>query len=262
VAFIRASLKLVAIALANLLLWSVLVAWDGVLALGQRLGRSRRDPRRRGLWRSRIFHAWGRTMARLLGMRVEVLGRPPEPPFLLVANHLGYVDVVLLASRLGRCVFVSKAEVRGWPAVGPLCASVDTLFIQRESKRDIPRVVESIEAVLAGGRGVVLFPEGTSSGGDAVLRFRPGLLEAAARAEIPVHSAAIAYRTLPGAQPASELVCWWRDMPFVPHVWQLLGLRAFEARLCFAEETVCESDRKLLAERLQGVVERQLRIVI
>jgi lyso-ornithine lipid O-acyltransferase len=240
-------------------LWGFLVVSDAALALSHRLGRDARD---RGLWRARIFHAWGRTMARLLGMRVEVLGRPPESPFVLVANHLGYVDVILLASRLGRCVFVSKAEVRDWFAVGRLCASVDTLFIQRESKREIPRVVESIEAVLAGGRGVVLFPEGTSSGGDAVLRFRPALLEAAARAELPVHCAAIAYRTPPGAPPASEVVCWWRDMPFVPHVWNLLALPRFEARLCFAEETVCEPDRKLLAERLQRMVERQLRTVV
>jgi len=108
----------------------------------------------------------------------------------------------------------------------------------------------------------VLFPEGTSSGGDAVLRFRPALLEAAARAELPVHCAAIAYRTPPGAPPASEVVCWWRDMPFVPHVWNLLALPRFEARLCFAEETVCEPDRKLLAERLQRMVERQLRTVV
>ena len=257
-AFIRASLKLIAIALANFGFYGLLVVSSGLLVPWRRLSG---DERGSGLWRTRIFHAWGRAMARLLGMRIEVEGRPPEPPFVLVSNHLGYVDVILLASCL-RCVFVSKAEVRDWPVVGRLCASVDTLFIQRESKRDIPRVVQSIEEVLAGGRGVVLFPEGTSSGGDAVLRFRPALLEAAARAELPVHCAAIGYRTPPGHAVASEVVCWWRDMPFASHVWKLLALPGFDARICFSSETVRDSDRKVLADRLQREVERQLRTVI
>ena len=254
----RALGKLIALVLVNLLYYSFLVVSSAGLGAWRRL---RGDRRGTALWRTRIFHAWGRSMSRLLGLRAEVDGRPPEPPFVLVSNHLGYVDVILLAAHL-RCVFVSKAEVRDWPLVGRLCASVDTLFIQREVKRDIPRVVERIEAVLAGGRGVVLFPEGTSSGGDEVLPFRPSLLESAARAGRPVHCAAIAYGTPPGWPPARDVVCWWRDMPFAGHVWTLLGLPGFRARVVFGAEPVCESDRKLLAERLQREVERQLRTVI
>jgi 1-acyl-sn-glycerol-3-phosphate acyltransferase len=255
---LRALSRLVAVALTNLFFYSFLTTSSGVLGLLRKLSRDRRGT---ALWRTRIFHAWGRAMAWLLGMRVEVEGSAPRPPFVLVSNHLGYVDVILLASRL-RCVFVSKAEVRGWPVVGSLCASVDTLFIQREVKRDIPRVVGQIEDVLAGGRGVVLFPEGTSSGGEGVLPFRPSLLESAARAALPVHAAAIAYRTPPGWPPARDVVCWWGSMPFAGHVWKLLGLPGFGARVVFGEEPVCDTDRKLLAERLQREVERCLRTVI
>jgi 1-acyl-sn-glycerol-3-phosphate acyltransferase len=200
-------------------------------------------------------------MARLLGMRIQVRGSAPRPPFVLVSNHLGYVDVVLLASVL-RCVFVSKAEVRHWPVVGRLCASVDTLFIQREQKRDIPRVMRQMEQVLATGRGIVLFPEGTSSGGQEVLRFRAPLLDSASRAGRPVHLAAIAYRTPPGHPPASENVCWWGNMPFGPHVFNLLALPGFEARIAFGDEPILESNRKELADRLQREVERQLQTVI
>ena len=97
-----------------------------------------------------------------------------------MANHVSWLDIFALNARK-RVYFVSKAEVRDWPVIGHLCASVDTLFIQRESKRDIPRVVAQIDGVMEGGRGIVVFPEGTSSGGDDVLPFRPPLLELAAR---------------------------------------------------------------------------------
>ena len=75
-----------------------------------------------GRWRGRVFHRWCRGIRLLLGMRIETHGRPPRPPFLLVTNHLGYIDILLLASQLP-CVFVAKAEVAGWPLLGPLCSS-------------------------------------------------------------------------------------------------------------------------------------------
>jgi 1-acyl-sn-glycerol-3-phosphate acyltransferase len=258
VRYLRVAFRLLALSLANLSFYVFLVASSAILSAVRRL---RRDDRGTHLWRTKVFHAWGRSMAWLLGMTIEVEGQPPEPPFYLVSNHLGYTDVVLLASRL-RCVFVSKAEVRDWPVIGRLCASVDTLFIQRESKRDIPRIVGQIERVMQEGRGVVVFPEGTSSGGDDVLPFRPPLLESAARAGLPVWFATIAYRTPDGWPPAREVVCWWADMAFGPHVLGLLGLPGFSARVVFGQEPITEPDRKVLAKRLQDEVERQLRTVI
>src|SRR5689334_14992380 len=81
-------------------------------------------------WRSRFFCAWARAVALVVGMRVKVRGVAPTGPFLLVSNHLSYVDVVALASRL-ECVFVAKSEVARWPVVGRLCRSVNTIFVNR-----------------------------------------------------------------------------------------------------------------------------------
>jgi 1-acyl-sn-glycerol-3-phosphate acyltransferase len=207
-----------------------------------------REPARAIAWRSKIYRAWARASCKLLSLRVEQRGEPPPAPCLLVSNHLGYVDIATLASRAD-VVFVSKAEVAKWPIVGPFSRAVGTIFVDRASKRAIPEVNARIEAALDRGERVVLFPEGTSSGGDSVLPFKPSLLEAAARSRYRVYCAALRYRTPPGLPPASEVVCWWGDMSFGPHVLRLLRLPSFSVRVEFEAEPVPPStDRKELAQ--------------
>src|SRR5919205_3259026 len=122
------------------------------------------SPTRSRAWRGRVFRAWARAVARVVGMRVGVCGVAPRGPFLLVSNHLSYVDVVALASRL-ECVFVAKSEVARWPVVGRLCRSVNTIFVNRRNRRSLPRVLDAVNQSLREGSGVVLFAEGTSTSG-------------------------------------------------------------------------------------------------
>ena len=204
-------------------------------------------------WRARALSAWARRIVPVLGMRMTVEGPVPAAPFVLVTNHLGYIDIVVLAAQ-APIAFVAKAEIARWPLIGRFARAAGTVFIDRARVRDIPRVVGAIEASFAGGIGVAIFPEATSSAGSEVLRFRPSLLEAAARARLPVVYAALTYRTPPDEPPAHFSVCWWGDMGFPGHVAKLFALRSFEARLRFGSERVIEADRKLLAERLHRKV--------
>ncbi|MEA2690720.1 MAG: hypothetical protein QOJ16_107 [Acidobacteriota bacterium] len=210
-------------------------------------------PRARARFTARFFSGWARLALWLLNVRVETSGVAPRPPFLLVANHLSYLDVLVLASRLPT-VFVSKAEVRGWPLLGPICTALGTIYIDRRQRRDIPRVMAEIEAALDRGLGVVFFPEGTSSRGDTVAPFKPSLLELPARLGRPVHHATLGYRTPPGEPPAHEAVCYAGDVPFARHALGILELRGILATLHLDPEPIVEADRKLLAERLRAAI--------
>lgn len=214
------------------------------------------SPRLTARWRNYCFRNWSRSLLAVMGCRVDCRGTVPEPPFFLVSNHLSYVDVLVLASRLD-AVFIAKSEVSGWPVMGHLCRAVGTLFVDRGSRRDLPRVITETERVLARGQGVVLFPEGTSTPGAGVGRFHPGLLETAARARIPVSYATLGYRTAPGTPPAHLAVCWWGEMAFGGHLLGLLALPGFTATLTFGDERIREADRKRLAERLWEAVDSQ-----
>lgn len=208
-------------------------------------------------WRARIQQLWSRGVCRILGVRFSVEGRAPRGACLLVANHLSYVDVVVLGA-LVPCAFVAKHEVARWPVLGLLARAGGTMFVERENKRALHGLNQRLRARLARGETLVLFPEGTSTAGGAVLPFRPALLAPAVALGAPVAYAALRYATPDGERPASEAVCWWGDMTFVAHVLALLRLPWIEARVGFGSEPIAAPDRKELAALLQSAVAARL----
>ena len=212
--------------------------------------------RARVRWRGLMFRSWAKATAALLNIRVTTHGAPPRPPFFLVANHLSYADIIVLASQVD-CSFIARHDVAGWPVIGLLCRCVGTIFIDRTNRRDIARVNTQIGRALVEGRGVVLFAEGTSSPGATVLPFKPGLLELAARAGFAVSYAALSYRVAGRETPAHLSVCWWGDMTFIKHLAGLMRLRRVDATLTFGRETIRATDRKALAGRLHAAIRHE-----
>lgn len=201
-------------------------------------------------WKHRVMRFWGRGCLWLLQIKLEVEGTPPESPFLLVTNHLSYLDVAPLWA-LTDATFVAKSEIRSWPFFGWATRTLGVIFVDRENSRDLPRVNRAIAESLERRQGVIFFPEGTSSGGDGVGPFHAPLLWFAARNRYPVHYASIRYRTSDPDRPASRYVCWWGEMEFFSHFRSMLRLRSIEATVRFGGPPVVSGDRKALADELQ-----------
>lgn len=232
------------IRLALVPLWTA--AWYGawfLLGLGPG-GRFRRQG---------AVRRWASGVLRILQIRVTASGPRPAPPFLLVSNHLSYLDVILLAS-LVDTVFVAKREVRRWPLFGSAANAIGCIFVDREAPRDAPRVGEAMRDAYRAGHGVALFAEGTSSEGAGVLQLRSALLEWPAGENLPVHTAALSYHTGPGDPPASHALCWWGDMTFLPHLAGVCRLGPSEARVVFGAVTVSATDRKDLARITRSAI--------
>jgi 1-acyl-sn-glycerol-3-phosphate acyltransferase len=200
---------------------------------------------------------WARGTARIIGLRIERHGTAPRGPFVLVANHLSYLDVVVLAASLDAS-FVAKSDVAGWPVIGCLCRAVGTIFVDRTRKRDLLRVLPLLEQRLRAGGSIVLFPEGTTSDGSRVLTFRSPLFEAAVRARLPAHVATLTYTTPSGAPHPSLAICWWGDMDFLPHLRALLRLPRCTARVELVAAPIHAPDRKHLARSARAAIAQRL----
>ncbi|HSK73847.1 MAG TPA: lysophospholipid acyltransferase family protein [Pyrinomonadaceae bacterium] len=205
-------------------------------------------------WRQFAFRSWGRLFANIANMKIEVRGTPPRPPFFLVCNHLSYSDIPAICAVINT-VFVAKGEVESWFVAGRIVRDMGTIFINRENRRDIPRAGAKIIERVESGEGVIVFPEGTSTKGEEVLPFNSSFLQFAAKADLPVHYAAISYETPEGEPQASDVVSWWEDISFMAHLWRLFHLRGFTAIINFSGAPVQNPNRKELARELREKVE-------
>ncbi len=210
---------------------------------------------------SRLCSRWGRVSCRVLGVRLEVVGRlPTEPVFLAAANHLSYLDILVLAS-LYRSLFLAKREIAGWPVFGWLARAAGTLFVDRGARRDVPRVGAEIERCFEARVPLTLFPEGMATDGAAVRRFMPSLFEPAARLGVPCYGISLRYESSdPGIDPARH-ICWHDASPFLPHFARVASLRDLRVTVRFPDGPIVSGDRKDLARRVQEQVESGFRPV-
>jgi len=135
---------------------------------------------------------WSRQLLEILGIRVDANLPGIAQGHLLVANHISWLDVfVLNATR--PMAFVAKAEVRHWPVIGWLAAKTDTVFLQRGRRCHAREINARIANLLAAGKDVAIFPEGTTTDGSTVLAFFGALMQPAIDSRRAIHPVSISY---------------------------------------------------------------------
>ena len=205
-----------------------------------------------GLWRllrrpspwPRLF--LGRT-AWACGIDVTVAGRPLERDVLYIANHLSWLDILIVAGATGSR-FVAKAEVRGWPVIGWLAGINDTVYVARAERGRVHEQAGHIRTALAERTPVTLFPEGGTGKGDGVGPFRASLL-AALLPPMPgvrLQPLALDY----GAD--ARLIAWPDENDIGTEAMRLLSLpgrRTVVLRCLDPIDPASSPDRKLLSAR-------------
>jgi lyso-ornithine lipid O-acyltransferase len=213
---------------------------------------------RQGWALGRIIPVWWHRLAfRLIGGAVRVVGAPPAArPLLIVANHVSWLDILVIGSRLP-VSFVAKSEVAGWGPFGLLAKLQRTVFVDRARRTSAGRGVDEIAGRFAAGEAIVLFAEGTSHDGDTVLPFRSALLAAAHASEATVQPLAVAYVARRGiALTSAERArfAWMGDADLAPSLLDAITGGPFTAELRFGTPRPGDADRKTLAHALRGEV--------
>jgi 1-acyl-sn-glycerol-3-phosphate acyltransferase len=167
----------------------------------------------------RLIRAWSAGMMHVFGFRLRRIGTPMPEATLFVANHVSWVDIVLLHSQrmMG---FVAKREIAGWPVVGWLAGRGETIFHQRGSQESLGGVLHEMLARLRAGRSVGVFPEGRTRDGREVGPFHARIFLAAVEAGVAVQPVALRYGEHASAQ---AVVAFAAKENFMQNFLRLLG---------------------------------------
>ncbi|HHL19796.1 MAG TPA: 1-acyl-sn-glycerol-3-phosphate acyltransferase [Thiothrix sp.] len=136
--------------------------------------------------------------------------------------------------------FLSKAEVRSWPIIGWVGAKAGTLFIKRGSRSAAESAHHEMVQCLktnetgATGHSVLFFPEGTTSNGLDILRFRPRLFDAAITTQRPLQPIVLHYPD--PVHNVNPKVPFVGKQSLAANIWSLLGERKINVTVCFLTE--------------------------
>jgi 1-acyl-sn-glycerol-3-phosphate acyltransferase len=208
--------------------------------------------------RRRIIRWWSGRLLRVLRIAPIVEGAPPAGGgVMIVANHVSWLDIFLVSS-VHATRFIAKSEIRDWPFVGWIVEKSGTLFIRRGGRVQLAQIAERIHAGLAAGDCIGLFPEGTTTEGDRLLKFHSALFESAASEGVRVYPAAIRYEHADGA--LCREASFAGDITFMQSFARIVRQRRIVARITFGEPIDAGMARRDVAMAAQARIATLLRL--
>jgi lyso-ornithine lipid O-acyltransferase len=224
------------------------------------------DSSRRRTFLARVTSFGCRLTLSVFGIRVRVRNREKcrlqEGRLMAVANHVSYLDILILSS-LYRSLYISTVEVQKTFFLGTLAAFGGSLFVERRSKSRLLQEIDRIAGVLSAGAVVTLFPEGTSSNGERVLPFKGSLFMAAEKAGVNIQPICIFYRSIEGKPVCAnnrDLAFYYGDLRFLPHLLRLFFVRSMEVSVAFLDTIdIAGRERKEIVDEAFGRIDEDYR---
>ncbi len=171
---------------------------------------------------------------------IKVVGEIPKKQCILVSNHLGYLDPIIIAS-LVKCRPIAKRELANWPGIGGALKRLGLIFYDRGNVASGARVLRRAIRALFNKENILVFPEGTTTRGDLVLPFKRGMFGVSKLTGIPVVPIRVDF-----ANPDTSWA-WEDTRTFMEHYWWQIGLGHTDVTVKFfdpvypnANEAPCE----------------------
>lgn len=121
--------------------------------------------------------------------RVRVEGRKnirPGVAYVMVANHLSFLDILVLFRLFAHFKWVAKAEMFRIPVIGWNMRLNRYVMLRRGDRESVAQMMAACERNLHEGSSVMIFPEGTRSATGRLQAFKHGAFSLALRTGAPL----------------------------------------------------------------------------
>lgn len=231
-------------------------------------------------YRYKPLPAWRRRLTKMLGpiarltiavsfgiWKIETVKQPeekraaskgPGKAFVVVSNHLGYLDIAVLFVKYHGS-FVAKGDIAKTRFIGTIATAIQCLFVDEARGGLTTQLIDRVEKTYTChaeedclGCGtclntLVIFPEGTTTNGTAMVRFRTGVFNAG----LPVWPIAVRFAH-------KHFNPSWETILFKEHIWRTMTQFVNNVELieCPVYEPSAEEkqDSKLYSKNVQTVL--------
>ena len=203
---------------------------------------------------ARDMQVWGKLCCWVLSIRIHREGsiEQPDRGGMIVANHVGSVDIFVMAACF-RMSFVSKSDVRTWPLAGYMTRIANTIYIDRTRRRGLAAMVQAIAERLRAGHYVVVFPEGGAKSGHQVEHFNSSAFEAVVQADSNVIPVTVRY--CDAGEPS--VASWPEGVSFMANTIRLLMHPRLNVKVWILSKVTEESDRQAYAEKSRALISKK-----
>jgi len=122
-----------------------------------------------------IRKLWAKYQVAMLGSKIEIKGVVDKDAKLFLINHRSMYDIIVIESIVDNdpC-WVAKKEISDIPWFGRINDVPKMISIDREDKNGLIKLLKDAKQRLQEGRVIMIFPEGTRSKTDKLLKFKMG----------------------------------------------------------------------------------------
>ncbi|WP_373740903.1 1-acylglycerol-3-phosphate O-acyltransferase [Neisseria sp.] len=183
--------------------------------------------------RNRILVQLGAGALQALDIELKVEGRRTgsEKGLLVVGNHVSWLDIFAM-STVFPSSFIAKQEIGSWPVLGRMGKNAGTVFINRNSRRDVEPINLAVGEALKSGKNVSFFPEAKTSPGLDILPFKAALFQSAIDTDSPVQAVALRYYDALGRR---SVVPSYADVSLPVSLWRIVSMEKLTIRIDCAE---------------------------
>ncbi len=190
----------------------------------------------------------------ILNVKVQTTGvRGEVKKRLIVANHLSYLDVLVLF-RDFPSLFVTSTEIRDTFLLGDICKLAGCFFVERRrDKRSLQTKdleLKDMQRKFSLGFNIFLFPEGTSSDGRGVLPFKGTFFQLAVDTMTNVVPICLKY-----TGENRDVFPWYGNMTFADHLYRVCLEEKIEMTLSVLPEVETVEKMQLAKICHQKIVE-------
>lgn len=144
-------------------------------------------------------------------LEIEIKGDLPDTHGIIVANHVSYLDPIIIGSIL-ECIPVAKSELARWPLFGYTLKKLGLLFYKRGDILSGFKILRSIIGLLKKEKSTLIFPEGTTTDGTKILPFKRGVFGVSKLTGMPIIPIQIKFN--------NKQHHWWLEEDnFIKHYW-------------------------------------------